>query len=391
MNPPSVLISGAGIAGAAAAYWLHRAGYDVTVVERAAAPRQGGQTVDLRGAGRIVAHRMDVFDEIVGRSVDQRGIAFVDDRGRFRASVPVDAFGGNGIVSEIEILRGDLADVLLGAVAGDCEFVWDDTVTALTEHADGVLVEFERSPARSFDLVIGADGTHSAVRRAAFGPEARFLRPLGGYQAWFTTPAAPDLDGWFLMHRAPGSLVSSLRPGRLPGEAKASIGFRGAPVEVDRRDGAAVRALLRELLDAMDAAPDFAFDSIDQVRMDHWTSGRVALIGDAACSPTSITGMGTSLAIVGAYVLAGELRSAGRDHATAFARYEEVMRPYVAQAQELPPGGMAGYAPRSRFMIGMGDLSVRSMTRWPMRSLVARFFDKADAIQLPDYAATCAA
>src|SRR5688572_5259141 len=132
MNTPSVLINGAGIAGSAAAYWLHQSGYDVTVVERAAAPRQGGQTVDLRGAGRIVARRMDVFDEIVARSVEQRGIAFVDDRGRFRATVPVDAFGGNGIVSEIEILRGDLADVLLGAVAGDCEFVWDDTVTALT-------------------------------------------------------------------------------------------------------------------------------------------------------------------------------------------------------------------------------------------------------------------
>jgi 2-polyprenyl-6-methoxyphenol hydroxylase-like FAD-dependent oxidoreductase len=346
---------------------------------------------------------MDVFDEIVARSVEQRGIAFVDDRGRFRATVPVDAFGGNGIVSEIEILRGDLADVLLGAVAGDCEFVWDDTVTALTEHADGVTVEFERSPARSFDLVIGADGTHSAVRRAAFGPEAQFLRPLGGYQAWFTTPAAPDLDDWFLMHRAPGGLVSSLRPGRLPDEAKASIGFRSAPVEVDRRDGAAVRALVRArfagvtgwrvpwLLDAMDAAPDFAFDSIDQVRMDRWTSGRVALIGDAACSPTSITGMGTSLAVVGAYVLAGELRRAGGEHATAFARYDRIMRPYVTQAQDLPPGGMAGYAPRSRFMISMGDLSVKSMTRWPMRSIASKFFDKADAIELPDYAATCAA
>lgn len=212
----------------------------------------------------------------------------------------------------------------------------------------------------------------------------------------------PDLDGWFLMHRAPGGLVSSLRPGRLPGEAKASIGFRGAAVEVDRRDGAAVRALLRErfagvtgwkvpwLLDAMDTAPDFAFDSIDQVHMDHWTQGRVALIGDAACSPTSITGMGTSLAIVGAYVLAGELRRSGRDHRAAFARYEAIMRPYVTQAQELPPGGMAGYAPRSRFMIGMGNLSMRSMTRWPMRSIAARFFDKADAIELPDYATTCA-
>ncbi|WP_281690673.1 FAD-dependent monooxygenase [Pseudonocardia thermophila] len=399
MTAPAALISGAGIAGSAAAYWLRRAGCDVTVVERANVPRRGGQTVDLRGAGRTVARRMDVFDEIVARSVEQRGLAVVDDDGRVRASLQVDAFDGNGMVSEIEILRGDLADVLLAAAADDVEFVWGDSVVALTEHAGGVTVEFERSPARTFDLVIGADGTHSAVRAAAFGPETRFLRPLGGYQAWFTAPAAPELDGWYLMHRAPGGLVSSLRPGRLPGETKASLGFAGGPVDVDRRDGAAVRALLRErfagvtgwkvpwLLDAADAAPDLVFDSIDQVRMDRWTIGRVALVGDAACSPSSLTGMGTCMAVVGAYVLAGELGRARHDHRAAFARYEEIMQPYVAQAQELPPGGMAGYAPRSRFGITLSTLSMRSMTRWPVRAIAARFFAKADAIDLPDYTA----
>ncbi|MGI5130331.1 FAD-dependent monooxygenase [Pseudonocardia sp. CA-107938] len=403
MKQPSALISGAGIAGSAAAYWLHRSGYEVTVLERAAAPRQGGQTVDLRGAGRTVARRMDVFDEILDRTVEQRGIAYVDDRGRIRASLPADAFGGNGIVSEIEILRGDLADVLHTAVRDDCEHVWDDTVTALSEHSGGVAVEFERSAARSFDLVIGADGTHSAVRRLAFGPEKHFLRPIGGYQAWFTTPARADLDDWFLMHRAPGGRVASLRPGRLPGEAKAALAFRSDPLAIDRRDGAAVRRLVRDrfagitgwnvpwLLDALDTAPDLAFDSIDQVHMDTWTRGRVALVGDAACSPTSLTGLGTSLALVGAYVLAGEMRRSGGNHPTAFAHYERIMRPYVAQAQELPPLGIAGFAPNGRLAIGLGTLSFRLMTGWPLRWIAARFFDKADAIELPDYATTCAA
>lgn len=397
MVTSSALICGAGIAGAAAAYWLHRYGYEVTVVERAPAPRDGGQTVDLRGAGRTVVRRMGLLDDVLARCVDQRGIAFVDDRGRVRASLPVDAFGGNGIVSETEILRGDLADVLHSATRADCRHLWDDTVTGLVEHAGGVTVSFERASKQTFDLVVGADGAHSAVRRVAFGPEAEHVRPLGGYQAWFTAPADDGLDGWFEMHRSPGGLVAALRPGRLPGESKAALAFRSAPLKLDRRDLDAVRRLLADrfagvgwkvpwLLDALRTAPDLAFDSFDQVHMDRWSRGATVLLGDAGYAPTSMSGLGTSLAIVGAYVLTGELARAGREHATAFARYEQIMRPYVAQAQELPPMGMAGFAPSNRFMIGLSSLSMRSMTRWPMRPLVAKHFTKADAIDLPDYA-----
>jgi 2-polyprenyl-6-methoxyphenol hydroxylase-like FAD-dependent oxidoreductase len=400
MTTRTALISGAGIAGATAAFWLQRAGYDVTVVERARSARKGGQTVDLRGAGRDVARRMGVYDEVVARSVHQRGIANVDDAGTIRATMGVEAFGGNGIISEVEILRGDLADVLLEAVQDRIQIIWDDSVTAIADGPTGVTVEFERSRAARFDLVVGADGSHSTVRRLAFGPESEFVRPLGAYQAWFTTQDTPDLDNWYQMFRAPGGLVASLRPGRLPGEAKASLCFRADPGTdpgIDRRDTDAVRRLMRQrfagitgwkvpwLLDALDTAPDVTFDSMDQVRMDSWTRGRVALIGDAACAPGAVTGMGTSLALVGAYVLAGDLQRAGGDHTAAFRGYEQIMRPYVDQAQELPPGGIGGYAPRSRVMIGLGNLSLRSMTRWPMRPLLEKQFSKADAIELPDY------
>jgi len=398
MTTRTALISGAGIAGATAAYWLQRAGYHVTVVERARSARKGGQTVDLRGAGRDIARRMGVYDAVLARSVHQRGLANVDDAGTIRATMGVEAFGGNGIISEIEILRGDLADILLEAVQDRIDIIWDDTVTAIADGPTGVTVEFERSRPARFDLVVGADGSHSTVRRLAFGPESEFVRPLGAYQAWFTTPNSPDLDNWYKMYRAPGGLVASLRPGRLPGEAKASLCFRAdSDPGIDRRDPAAVGRLIRErfagvtgwkvpwLLDALDAAPDVTFDSIDQVRMQSWTRGRVALIGDAACAPGAVTGMGTSLALVGAYVLAGDLQRAGGDHTAAFRGYERIMRPYVDQAQELPPGGIGGYAPKSRLMIELGHMSLRSMTRWPMRPILEKQFTKADAIDLPDY------
>ncbi len=398
MTTRTALISGAGIAGATAAYWLQRAGYAVTVVERARSAPKGGQTVDLRGAGRDIARRMGVYDEIVARSVHQLGIANVDDVGAIRATMGVEAFGGNGVISEVEILRGDLADILLDAVQDRIEITWNDSVTSIADGPTGVTVEFERSEPARFDLVIGADGSHSTVRRLAFGPESEFVRPLGLYQAWFTTQDSPDLDNWYKLYRAPGGLVASLRPGRLPGEAKAAMCFRAeSDPGIDRRDPAAVRRLIRQkfagrtgwkvpwLLDALDAATDVTFDSMDQVHMDSWTRGRVALVGDAACAPGAITGMGTSLALVGAYVLAGDLQRAGGDHTAAFRGYEEIVRPYVDQAQELPPGGISGYAPRSRLMIRLGNLSVRSMTRWPMRPLLEKQFSKADAIELPDY------
>ncbi|MEV4438659.1 FAD-dependent monooxygenase [Streptomyces sp. NPDC049577] len=401
MQNTDVLISGAGIAGPALAYWLREAGFTVTIVERAPAPRPGGQTVDLRGAGRTVIERMGLMGRAKAESVDQRGLALVDASGRTTARVPADAFGGEGIVSEIEILRGDLARVLHEATLPGTEYLFDDTVTALTEDADGVTVTFEKAAPRRFGLVVGADGPHSVVRGLAFGPEREFVRPLGLYMAWFTTTDAMDLDGWFLMHNAPGGLVASARPGRLPGEIKAGFSFRSAPIGYDRRDVAAQRELVARrfagagwevprLLRAMRTSPDFFFDSVGQVRLDGWSRGRVALLGDAGYCASPLTGLGTSLALVGAYVLAGELAAAGGDHRVAFRRYDEVMRPYVSQAQELPPGGVPGFAPSGRLGIRLRDLSMRSMTRWPVRNLLAAQFAKAGDIELPEYGLTTA-
>ncbi|MEV6202682.1 FAD-dependent monooxygenase [Streptomyces sp. NPDC051771] len=399
MKSNEILISGAGIAGTALAYWLRKAGFAVTVVERAPEPRPGGQTVDLRGAGRTVVERMGLMDRVKAVTVDQRGLALVDGKGRITARVPADSFGGEGIVSEIEILRGDLARLLYEATLPDTEYLFDDTITGIDQESDpdAVTVTFEKAPPRRFALVVGADGTHSVVRSLAFGPERDLAHPIGLYTAWFTALDDDlDLDGWYLMHNAPGGLVASARPGRLPGEIKAGFSFRSPPLTYDRRDVEAQREIVARrfagvgwetprLLRAMRTAPDFFFETMAQVRLDGWSRGRVALLGDAGYCATPLTGLGTSLALVGAYVLAGELAAARGAHETAFRRYDTVMRPYVTQAQELPPGGAAGFAPTGRLGIRMRDLSMRSMTRWPLRNLLAAQFAKAGDIALPEY------
>ncbi len=395
----NILISGAGIAGPALAYWLSTSGHDVTVVERADAVRPGGQAVDLRGAGRTVIERMGVMDRVRSVALDQRGVAWVDARGRVTARMPVDAFAGEGIISEIEVLRDDLADVLHDATRARVEYVFCDTVTDLRQDDDGVDVTFEHAPPRRFALVVGADGLYSPIRRLAFGADAG-LHPLGCAMAWFSAPPT-DLDGWYLMHNAPGGRVASLRPGRTQAASKAGLGLRVDPGSALPRDVDGQRALLSRafagvgwkapmLVDAMATASDFAFTAVAQVRLPRWSRGRVALVGDAAACPTPLTGLGTSVALVQAYVLAGELAKARGDHRAAFESYEALARPYVTTAQQLPPGGVNGYAPRSAVAIRLRTASMRAMTHWPMRPILERQFAKAGDIALPDYT-TCQA
>lgn len=397
MANKNILISGAGIGGPALAYMLRKSGFNPTVIERAPQMRPGGQAVDLRGAGREVIESMGLMAQVRELELDQRGLKFVGPNGKISAVVPRDMFGGEGFVSEIEVLRDDLANILYGATASDVENIFDDTITALEQDGNGVTVTFEREVQRRFDLVVGADGLHSRVRTLAFGPEANYVQPLGCYTSWFTVPVDFDLDGWYLMHNARGGRVVSVRPGRRPGESKVSFSFRSEPLDYDRHDVGAQKKLLMEkfagdtwltprLLTAMQSSEDLVFDSMAQVHIGRWSRGRIVLLGDAGYCPTPLTGLGTSLALVGAYVLAGELAAADGDYEKGFARYEEVARPYVANGQAMAPGGVASYAPNSVMAIKLRDASMRWMGRWPIRPLMAKQFAKASDIALPRYA-----
>ncbi|WP_066951415.1 FAD-dependent monooxygenase [Microtetraspora fusca] len=392
----NVLISGGGVAGTALAYWLRRHGFAVTVVERAPAPRLGGHTVDLRGAARDVVERMGLLQDARRVAVDSKGMSYVDATGRRVADMPASFLGGAGVVGEVEILRGDLIELLHGATGDGTEYVFDDTITEVTQTAEDVRVAFERSAPRVFDLVVGADGTHSLTRSLVFGPESRFRRDLGCYTAYFTARNVFGIQDWELFHNMPGQKLAALRPSRRPEEAKVLFGFASKPLAYDHRDqrrqkeivaevfagaGWHVPAMLRE----MRAATDFYFDSATQIVMDGWSHGRVALLGDAGYSPSPLGGNGTGLALVGAYILAGELAAAEGDHTAAFAAYEREMRDFVRQNHQLPPGGVNGFVPKSRTAIRMRNLSIRLMPHLPWAGLIAKAMNRADAVTLKDY------
>jgi 2-polyprenyl-6-methoxyphenol hydroxylase-like FAD-dependent oxidoreductase len=401
MPQPTVLVSGAGIAGPALAFWLTRYGYRVVVVESAPAPRPGGQTVDLRGAGAEVIDRMGLLDEMKFRSLFQRGVAWVRTDGSRRAEMPVEAFDGNGLVSSLEILRGDLVEVLYQATERRVDYRFRTRIVELAADDDGVDATLTDGTTVRADLVVGADGPHSAVRRLTFGPENQFLQPMGGYHAWFTAPDTVGLDGWFLIYQAPGGLTGSMRPSHDSAIAKAGLSFRSEPLDYDRRDQAAQRQLLVDrmagtgwqcdaLLAAAQEADDFYFDAFAQVHMDTWSKGRVTLAGDAGYCASPLSGMGTSLALVGTYILAGELGPAPEvltaEHVErALSAYGTTLRPYVDRCQHLPQG-LDGYAPMSAFDITVTAMAMKYMQRWPLRSYAAKkFFTTADSIDLPDY------
>jgi 2-polyprenyl-6-methoxyphenol hydroxylase-like FAD-dependent oxidoreductase len=398
----TVLISGAGVAGPTLAHWLTRYGHHVVVVELADGIRPGGQTVDLRGAGADVVERMGLLPQMTARSLSQRGAAWVRSDNSRRAEMPVEAFDGNGLVSKLEILRGDLVDVLFQATRVRAEYRFGTRITDLRQDGDGVDVTLSDGSTVRADLVVGADGPHSAVRRLAFGPEEQFVRPLGGYHAWFTAPDTVGLDGWFLIYQAPPGINASMRPSRRDGVAKAGLAFRSEPLSYDRHDVAAQLEILRNrmagagwqtdaLLAAAANADDFYFDAFAQVHMDTWAKGRVTLVGDAGYCASPLSGMGTSLALVGAYLLAGELGPADltEDHvATALARYEIRMRPYVDECQKLK-NDVDRYLPESESDIAITAAVYKWMQRWPFRPVAQRlWFTTADAVDLPDYTAS---
>ena len=357
---PSVLISGASVAGPALAYWLDRAGFAVTVVERAPQPRPGGQAIDVRGPALAVLDRMGLLDRAKALRTRMRGMSALDIEGREISRTEERTFtGGRFDSGDIEIFRDDLTNLLLEASRASAEYVYGDTIVALAETEDGVDVTFERAPPRRFDLVVGADGLHSQVRHLAFGPEAPLLRPLGVGLALFTTPNLLGLDNWQIGFRGEVSGYV-IYPTRDNSELRANFGFGMTPEEYPRGDLAAQKALILQrcadirgdavrLLDALAEVDELYFGPLAQVRMAGWTKGRVCLIGDAAHCPSPFSGQGTSLALVGAFVLGRELAASPRAPERAFARYEERMRPFVLANQDMVSVERAGPIPEDVF------------------------------------------
>ena len=399
----NVLISGASIAGPALGYWLQRYGFRVTIVERAPALRPGGYAVDVRGAGLDVLKRMDLSDAARRENTDTLATSFVDENGKRAATM--DRGFGVADANDVEIMRGDLARILYEATREHVTYVFSDAISALEESADGVRVSFNVRPAETFDMVIGADGVHSHVRRLAFGDEAQFMHTLGSYMAIFSAPNHLELDRWQLIYNQPGRVVS-IKTARGNAIVTVAAFFSSAPLTYDYRDLEQQKRLtaaayadagweLPRLLSAMQQAPDFYFDSTCQIRMPRWSQGRVTLVGDACCCPSPLSGQGTGLALVGSYVLAGELANAAGDHTTAFANYERVMRPFAERNQAGAEGIAKGFAPQTPREIRRRNFALKVMNFLPGKDFMFKMAARAAAesaksITLSDYRAASA-
>jgi 2-polyprenyl-6-methoxyphenol hydroxylase-like FAD-dependent oxidoreductase len=394
----TVLISGASIAGPALAFWLHRHGYQPVVVERAASVRGGGYPIDVRATAVEVVERMGLLPALRDAHIDTRHSTFVDARGRVIARITPDEFTGSPEGRDVELPRGDLAHLLYEATRDDVEYLFDDSITALDQDADGVHVTFRNAPPRTVDLVVGADGLHSTVRGFAFGPETGFRHDLGFAFAGFSMDDRWGLDRELVAHNTPGRMAGAYAVRGQTGLVGMLAFTTPAGFTVDPRDVAGQRDIAAAAFDgggwevprlvaAMRSADDFYFDTVSQIRMPQWSTGRVALVGDAAYAPAFLSGQGTSLALIGAYVLAGELAAADGDPAVAFPAYERTLRPTVESNQRLATSGGAALIPRTRAGLWLRNRVFAALPHLgpAKRLLSGRIDEAARSFPLPDY------
>ena len=383
-----VLISGAGVAGPALAYWLNRYGATVTVVEIAPTLRTSGFAVDFRGPVHLgVLEKMGVLADLRAVQTHAGAMSCVAKDGREIFRLPVEFAGG-----ELEVTRRDLSRILYEHTAEHVEYLFGEAITDLTETPEGVRVDFARAASRTVDLVVGADGQHSGVRRTAFGPESRYVEHLGYYLAGWDLPNDLGADETPRQYNEPGRMASVSADLRDPTRAGAFFVFASPRLDYDRHDLDQQKKLIADaftsrawhipqLLDTLRDADEVYFDAISRVSVPSWCSGRVALLGDAAYGVT-LGGMGVGRGVVGAYVLAGELAAAGGAHRVAFPAFEQRFRRYAERWQRhASPGGFL--APPTATRLALRNAMFRR--KFVQRLLVGSGKTLATELDLPDY------
>jgi 2-polyprenyl-6-methoxyphenol hydroxylase-like FAD-dependent oxidoreductase len=392
-----ILISGAGIAGPTLAYWLSHYGFKPTIVEAAPRLRTGGYLIDFWGAGFDIADRMGLLAEIDSKGYKVKEVRIVNRSGKRVAGFPVVAFSRVTHGRFVTLPRTELASAIFGKIEGQVETIFDDSVDRIEQTAGGVQVTLKRGGGREFDLVVGADGLHSRVRELVFGAESRFEKYLGYKAAVFEAKGYRPRDELVnVMYTEVNQQVARF----------AMYGDRTMFVFIFKDDDPAgadtihgQKALLRkrfensgwecpQILDALDSAHDLYFDRVSQIRMDPqqglWTRGRVTLVGDAASCVSLLAGQGTALAMIAAYILAGELHRGAGDYAEAFRRYQNLFGPFVLMKQKAALRFAGAFAPKSKLSLFLRNQFFKLMAiRWIADFAVGRDF--ADKIALPDY------
>lgn len=394
-----ILIAGAGIAGPTLAYWLAHFGFEPTIVEIAPALRTGGYIIDFWGAGFDVADRMGLLPEISDRGYKVQQVRVVDYSGKKVAEFSADAFTRATHGRYISLPRGDLAAALFQKIAGNVETIFGDSVENIEETDQDLKVHFESGAARRFDLIIGADGLHSRVREIAFGPQHRFEKYLGYKVAAFEAAGYRPRDELvYVMYTEVGQQVARFSMDN--DRTMFLFTFadeRSDDVPVD--DIQAQKKLIRRrfqnsgwecrrILDALHASDHLYFDRVSQIQMDPaqglWTRGRVTLVGDAAFCVSLLAGQGSALAMIAAYILAGELHSANGNYTEAFRRYQERFGPFVSAKQKAALRFAGAFAPKSKFSMFLRN-QVMNLMKFRYVADLAMGHDLSDNIELPEY------
>jgi 2-polyprenyl-6-methoxyphenol hydroxylase-like FAD-dependent oxidoreductase len=389
----TVLISGAGIAGPTLAFWLKAAGFEPTLVERAPALRGGGYVIDFWGHGYDIAERMGLIAEINRSGYRAQEMRIVDNTGArvtgFGTRVLTELTGGRYVTLQ----RSELSRLLFESVRGRAEIVFGDEIVALREQPDGVSVELKRGGARRFDLLIGADGLHSTVRRLAFGPQSPLEKHLGYVVAAFEAHGyRPREADTYVIYNQPGRMVGrfALRNDRTLFLLAFSAADRPLPDTLDTQ-----KAMLRDvygrghwecqrILDELDRTEELYLDRVSQIRMQSWSRGHVALIGDAAFCVSLLAGQGSALAMISAYVLAGELAEARGEYPRAFARYEALLRDFIDGKQKGAQRFAGAFAPKTPAGLYVRNLMIKAFAV-PGIAKLAAGRDIMDRLPLPDY------
>jgi 2-polyprenyl-6-methoxyphenol hydroxylase-like FAD-dependent oxidoreductase len=389
--PFNILIGGGGIAGPGLAFWLTRHGHAVTIIEQARELRTGGQAVDFRGPALTVLEKMGLLEKVRAEATSMGPLALVDGRGREIGRLPAEVISG-----EVEIHWGIFTRILYEAVRNDVNYRFGVRITALDDDGQRVNVTFSDGSTGSYDLVFGADGLHSGARRLVFGPEERYVTQLGQCFGFFDVENRLRLDHCGIAHIDSGrtAALQGIDPDK---PARASLYLADPHLEFDYRDTEGNKRLFAQryagmgwevphLLAGLAEAPEVYFDSIAQVHLDSYARGRICLTGDAAWCASPRSGMGTTLAMVGAYLLAHELRTAGGDYPAAFDRYQRLMAPYVARCQKSAIDALKAERYASGRLAILRNVALR-MLRIPVVSkLVARqSLAVARSFTLPSY------